>query len=246
MDGMGHVAGTPAGALCSSAEAGMSPRDGASRSGATPTARISTLSSQVSSGRNRAGGPTSPFSPVQIPAGGARAALSFVQHPAGGPRALLSSGHAIPLLGMGTWQLPRDKTADAVAAAIDASIRHMDCAPIYGNEEQVGHFLCRRLAYLGKRERVEYLCMGTKGRRSAYLWPRRAGGVPIHRYQTQAADLLMGVVSRRLAYLWELYAAGGLRIGRMRRRVAQPIFGASQAGGRPILGTHEQACCLGV
>jgi hypothetical protein len=81
------------------------------------------------------------LSSLQLPAGGARAHLSPVQAQAGGLRALLSSGHTIPLLGLGTWQLPRDKTGDAVTAGIDAGIRHLDCAPIYGNEEQVGCLL---------------------------------------------------------------------------------------------------------
>ena len=55
----------------------------------------------------------------------------------GGPRATLSSGQSIPLLGLGTWQVSRDRIQEVVTAAIEAGVRHFDCAPIYGNEDQV-------------------------------------------------------------------------------------------------------------
>ena len=64
---------------------------------------------------------------------------SLKQNPdTGGPRALLSSGEMIPLLGFGTWGLKQNSAGAAVATALDAGVRHFDCAPIYGNEELVG------------------------------------------------------------------------------------------------------------
>jgi len=63
----------------------------------------------------------------------------------GGSRATLSAGHSIPLLGLGAWQVSRDRNQEVVTAAIEAGVRHFDCAPIYGNEDQVGHALHRAL-----------------------------------------------------------------------------------------------------
>ncbi|KAF2718219.1 Aldo/keto reductase [Polychaeton citri CBS 116435] len=45
---------------------------------------------------------------------------------------------ALPLLGFGTWNLDRSNASDAVALAIEAGYRHIDCAAIYGNEVEVG------------------------------------------------------------------------------------------------------------
>jgi diketogulonate reductase-like aldo/keto reductase len=51
----------------------------------------------------------------------------------------LNNGVAIPCLGYGTWRSPDDGvTVDAVAAAIKAGYRLIDCAPIYNNEVSVG------------------------------------------------------------------------------------------------------------
>jgi diketogulonate reductase-like aldo/keto reductase len=46
---------------------------------------------------------------------------------------------AIPLLGLGTWKIPKDKAQDIVYHAIkELHIRHIDCACDYGNEVEVG------------------------------------------------------------------------------------------------------------
>lgn len=50
----------------------------------------------------------------------------------------LRSGAAIPIVGLGVWQSPRNVTADVVAKAIRVGYRHVDTARIYGNEAEVG------------------------------------------------------------------------------------------------------------
>ena len=50
----------------------------------------------------------------------------------------LSSGHSMPLLGLGTYQLTQTQAGAAVRAALRAGIRHIDCASIYRNEIAVG------------------------------------------------------------------------------------------------------------
>ncbi len=49
----------------------------------------------------------------------------------------LNDGNKIPQLGFGTWQIPADETAEAVAKAIDVGYRHIDTAQMYENEQGV-------------------------------------------------------------------------------------------------------------
>eukprot|EP01033_Poteriospumella_lacustris_P018503 gene18503-13318_t len=45
----------------------------------------------------------------------------------------------IPLLGLGTWKIAKDKAQEVVYHAIkELNIRHIDCACDYGNEVEVG------------------------------------------------------------------------------------------------------------
>jgi len=47
----------------------------------------------------------------------------------------------MPLLGLGTWQIPDDEAADAVRTALDCGYRHVDTATRYRNEAGVGRGL---------------------------------------------------------------------------------------------------------
>jgi 2,5-diketo-D-gluconate reductase B len=49
-----------------------------------------------------------------------------------------ANGAEIPVIGLGTWQLHGDPAIEAVHAALDAGYRHIDTAPIYCNESEVG------------------------------------------------------------------------------------------------------------
>ena len=44
----------------------------------------------------------------------------------------------IPAVGLGTWKIPNDRTAEVVRTAIEVGYRHLDCACDYGNEREVG------------------------------------------------------------------------------------------------------------
>ncbi len=58
---------------------------------------------------------------------------------AGEPAVTLGEGVAMPLVGLGVWQIRAGRPAeDAVGWALEAGYRHIDTAAAYGNEESVG------------------------------------------------------------------------------------------------------------
>ncbi|OGE52447.1 hypothetical protein PENARI_c010G12342 [Penicillium arizonense] len=50
----------------------------------------------------------------------------------------LNTGAKIPAIGFGTWKAGPGEAAAAVKAAFKAGYRHFDCAPLYGNEAEIG------------------------------------------------------------------------------------------------------------
>jgi diketogulonate reductase-like aldo/keto reductase len=57
------------------------------------------------------------------------------------PTAPLPGGGAIPLLGLGTWQMTGRTCYDAVRTALELGYRHLDTATMYRNEAEVGRAL---------------------------------------------------------------------------------------------------------
>ena len=60
------------------------------------------------------------------------------------PGRALSSGVALPAIGLGTFgsdHVPHQRVADAVVSGVRLGYRHIDCASVYGNESHIGRAL---------------------------------------------------------------------------------------------------------
>ncbi|KAK4833519.1 hypothetical protein QYF36_006417 [Acer negundo] len=50
----------------------------------------------------------------------------------------LKTGAEIPSVGLGTWSAAPAVVGDAISTAVKVGYRHIDCAPLYGNEKEIG------------------------------------------------------------------------------------------------------------
>lgn len=57
------------------------------------------------------------------------------------PALTFANGDRMPALGLGTWKSAPGEVGAAVATALEPGYRHFDCAPIYGNEVEIGDAL---------------------------------------------------------------------------------------------------------
>jgi 2,5-diketo-D-gluconate reductase A len=93
------------------------------------------------------------------------------------PTVALDRAGAMPLVGLGTWQMRGARCQAAVRAALEVGYRHIDTATIYGNEREVG----RAVRDSGvPREQVfvtTKLPPGNAGRERRTLTESRAVGV---------------------------------------------------------------------
>ncbi|KAL5283775.1 hypothetical protein ACFFRR_006196 [Megaselia abdita] len=53
----------------------------------------------------------------------------------------LNNGLKMPVLGFGTSQIPENEVEEALNSALEAGFRHIDCSPIYKNEQGIGRCL---------------------------------------------------------------------------------------------------------
>ena len=66
----------------------------------------------------------------------------------------LNNGIKIPAVALGTWQSEPGKVRTAVKHALQCGYKHIDCAFVYGNENEVGEGLKDAIASGVKREDI--------------------------------------------------------------------------------------------
>lgn len=98
----------------------------------------------------------------------------------------LSDGRSIPIIGLGTWNLPEgEATENAVKWALDVGYRHFDTAKLYRNESSVGKAIREH-----KVDRSE-IWVTTKLWMSDFTHPKRAFEESLARLDIDYIDLYL-------------------------------------------------------
>jgi diketogulonate reductase-like aldo/keto reductase len=146
----------------------------------------------------------------------------------------LGGGVAMPMVGLGTWQLTGSRGYQAIAYALELGYRHIDTATMYGNESDVGRAVRDSGLDRGEVFITTKLRPGDAGRARATLaeslralgtdhvdlwlvhWPPRGrGSVPLWREFLALRDegqcRSVGVSNYSVGQIDELIAATGER-----------------------------------
>ena len=103
------------------------------------------------------------------------------------PTVTLNTGHAMPLIGLGTWPLSDDEAAAAVAAALGQGYRLVDTAARYGNEAGVG----RGIAAAGLPRAELFVTTKLRGRDHGYAETKAALGRSLEALRLDYVDLYL-------------------------------------------------------
>ncbi|VDL92918.1 unnamed protein product [Schistocephalus solidus] len=60
------------------------------------------------------------------------------------PCLTFNNGFKVPVLGLGSFRADPNEVGNAVSAALDVGYRHLDCAALYDNEEEIGKVLTQK------------------------------------------------------------------------------------------------------
>lgn len=64
----------------------------------------------------------------------------------------LNTGAEMPLLGLGTWQIPEEEVRQAIDGAFENGYKHIDCAYVYQNEKEIGQAFADTVDHVIKRK----------------------------------------------------------------------------------------------
>jgi len=66
----------------------------------------------------------------------------------------LNNGNEIPIIGLGTYKSKPNDVHNAIKAALKIGYKHIDCALLYGNENEIGEGLQQAFKDGYKREDI--------------------------------------------------------------------------------------------